>query len=303
MPLMDKWRWLLPPLLVFMAGLGLATVLWAGLLPDPIITLRIDLGNLSFFGGLLVGVSWAVARRWAQAQLSQVTAQVERRAADERRRFLGRLDHELKNPLTAVRAGLANLSEAPSEALRQEAFASVEAQALRLSRLAADLRKLADLETRPLERSSVDLAAMLQEAFDLAQDQPGAAGRRLSLNIPRVPWPLPTIPGDRDLLFLSVHNLLDNAIKFTEPGNAIEVRAYEDNAFVVVEVADTGPGIPEDEIEHVWEELYRGKSARRIPGSGLGLPLVRAIVARHGGQATLRSRAGQGTVVTLRLPV
>jgi two-component system OmpR family sensor kinase len=288
MPLMDKWRWLLPPLLVFMAGLGLATVLWAGLLPDPIITLRI---------------SWAVARRWAQAQLSQVTAQVERRAADERRRFLGRLDHELKNPLTAVRAGLANLSEAPSEALRQEAFASVEAQALRLSRLAADLRKLADLETRPLERSSVDLAAMLQEAFDLAQDQPGAAGRRLSLNISRVPWPLPTIPGDRDLLFLSVHNLLDNAIKFTEPGNAIEVRAYEDNAFVVVEVADTGPGIPEDEIEHVWEELYRGKSARRIPGSGLGLPLVRAIVARHGGQATLRSRAGQGTVVTLRLPV
>jgi hypothetical protein len=55
--------------------------------------------------------------------------------------------------------------------------------------------------------------------------------------------------------------------------------------------------------EGSWEELYRGKSARRIPGSGLGLPLVRAIVARHGGQATLRSRAGQGTVVTLRLPV
>ena len=71
---------------------------------------------------------------------------------------------------------------------------------------------------------------------------------------------------------------------------------------MVIEVADTGPGIPEDEVESVWDELYRGKGARGVPGSGLGLALARAIIERHGGQIRLRSRAGQGTVVTVRLP-
>jgi two-component system OmpR family sensor kinase len=108
---------------------------------------------------------------------------------------------------------------------------------------------------------------------------------------------------DRDLLYLAVYNLLDNALKFTRPGDTVEVRAFEDGASVVIEVADTGPGIPEDELPHVWEELYRGQGARAAPGSGLGLALVRAIVELHGGQINLRSRAGQGTVFTVRLPI
>jgi two-component system OmpR family sensor kinase len=105
------------------------------------------------------------------------------------------------------------------------------------------------------------------------------------------------------LLFLTVHNLVDNALKFTAPGDTVEVRAFEDDTTVVVEVADTGPGIPEEELPHVWEELYRGHGARGVQGSGLGLALVQAIVERHGGQIGLRSRVGQGTVFTLRLPV
>ena len=68
-------------------------------------------------------------------------------------------------------------------------------------------------------------------------------------------------------------------------------------------MADNGPGIPEDEVPHVWEELYRGKNARGIEGSGLGLTLVRSIITRHGGQVNLRSRSGQGTVFIIRLPV
>jgi two-component system OmpR family sensor kinase len=110
------------------------------------------------------------------------------------------------------------------------------------------------------------------------------------------------VPGDRDLLFLLFHNLLDNALKFTQPGNTIELRAFEDGSKVVVEVADTGPGIPEKEVPLVWEELYRGENARGVPGSGIGLALVRAIAERHYGQVSLRSRVGQGTVFTLHLP-
>ncbi len=93
-------------------------------------------------------------------------------SADERRRFLRRLDHELKNPLTAIRAGLANLASDPNQNPHSEVIASMDAQTLRLSRLAGDLRKLAELEIRPLELTQVDSAAMLQEVFDLAESQP-----------------------------------------------------------------------------------------------------------------------------------
>ena len=101
----------------------------------------------------------------------------------------------------------------------------------------------------------------------------------------------------------ALHNLVDNACKFSGPQATIELRAFEDGSNVVVEVADTGPGIDPDEIPHLGEELYRGRSARGIEGSGLGLALVQAIVDRHRGTLTIRSRPGQGTVVALRLPV
>jgi two-component system OmpR family sensor kinase len=96
---------------------------------------------------------------------------------------------------------------------------------------------------------------------------------------------------------------LDNALKFTQPADTIELRASEAEQVVVIEIADTGDGIPAEEIPRVWDELYRGQGAKSQPGSGLGLSLVRAIVNRHGGQVTIRSRPRQGTVVTMRLPV
>jgi two-component system OmpR family sensor kinase len=180
---------------------------------------------------------------------------------------------------------------------------SVATQVLRISRLTADLRKLTELETRAIERAPVDIAELLSEAVVLARERSGADTRRLALILPQAPWPVPEVHGDWDLLFLATHNLLDNALKFTRPGDTIEVRAFEDGDSVAIEVADTGPGIPDDEVPRVWEELYRGQGARAVPGSGLGLALVRAIVEQHGGEAALRSRIDQGTVVTLRLPV
>ena len=176
------------------------------------------------------------------------------------------------------------------------------AQVQRLRRLVTELRKLSDLETRPLDREAVDMTMLLQEVYALAESQPEAAGRQLNLAIPRAPWPLPAVNGDRDLLFLAIYNPLDNALKFTKAGDTIELRATDNDRWVAIEIADTGPGIPENEIGQVWEELYRGEGARGVPGSGLGLALVRAIVHRHNGRATIRSRPGQGTLVTLQLP-
>ncbi len=295
-----RWFIVMAPALLG-GGLALFFFLSYDLSHDHIVYLRADLGTLSLVLGLVLsGLAALVFALLAWSARTRIHA--ETAAAEDRRRFLRRLDHELKNPLTAIRAGLANLAEMPSGEPRQEALTSVEAQALRLSRLSSDLRKIAELEVRLVEHSPVDVQQLLRDAFSMAQDQPVAAERNLNLSIPQAPWPLPKVRGDFDLLLLAVHNLLENALKFTRPGDTLELRAFEDGSEIVIEVADTGPGIPEDEQPHVWEELYRGEAGRGIPGSGLGLALVRAIAERHNGRVTLRSRVGQGTVFSLRLP-
>jgi len=298
-----NWKWLFA---VIPLGLGLivAALLWSGRAENPVLLLRADVGTLAALIGLVLSavIATLLALQGTKRAHRQSLAHAQAKAAEERRRFLRRLDHELKNPLTAIRAGLANLAANANES-QAETLGSVEAQALRLSHLTADLRKLAELETRPLEVAPVNLADLLEEVVELAQERHEMNERRLNLILPNAPWPLPAISGDWDLLFLAMHNLLDNALQYTGPGDAIEMRAYEDGSTVVLEIADTGSGIPEEEIPHIWEELYRGRSARGIPGSGLGLALARTIVERHRGQIGLRSRVAQGTVVSVRLPI
>ena len=140
------------------------------------------------------------------------------------------------------------------------------------------------------------------EQTTASDDQAKTEDQLLSLILPNAPWPFPEVKGDPDLLLLAIHNLLDNAIKFTAPGDTIEVRAFDDGSDIVIEIADTGPGIPEIEINRVWEELYRGELTRGVPGSGLGLSLVRAIIDKHGGKVGLRSKTDQGTIFSVHLP-
>lgn len=275
---------------------------------NPTIRIQIKLHDaLIVFGIMLyvvIGVS-LIVHLWNVRVRKRAVTQAHQVAAEDRRRFLQRLDHELKNPLTAIRAGMANFNDMQAVPIgngRQDALNTVMAQTVRLSRLAADLRKLADLETRPLEHAPVDMGELLREIIAVAQERPEAAERRLMLTLPQAPWPLPIVNGDHDLLFLALHNLVDNALKFTQPGDTVEVRAFENEQSIVIEVADTGPGVPDAEQEFVWQELYRGHATRAVSGTGLGMALVRAVVARHNGQTSLRSRLGQGTVVTVRLP-
>ena len=299
----QRWTWL--ALLVgipLLAGLAIRLLLASGVISNPVLKLTADAGTLAFLCGAGLGIllgSLAVLYFWLDRAYHQSLIEVQSTASADRRRFLQRLDHELKNPLTAIQVGLANLNEGADP----QALESVKAQSLRLSRLVSDLRKLADLETRPIEHAPVDLGKILRTLIDLALEDPRSELREISLTLPQAPWPLPLVNGDEDLLLLALHNLVDNALKFSEPGDRIEVRTFEDGSSVVVEVADTGPGIPADELPHVWEELFRGNGARGVQGSGLGMALVRAIIERHGGSLALRSRVDQGTVVTARLPL
>jgi two-component system OmpR family sensor kinase len=299
-------RWTVALLPVAVAA-GLWTAIRGGLVADRRLAveataLRSDwllaAGSLvSLLGCLalvLVGVRDA---RWRRRLDEQATA-----GALDRRLLLSRLDHELKNPLTAMRAALANVSATATGSDQDAGLRSIEAQVLRLSRLTADLRKIADVESSEVDRRPVDVAALLEEAMEIVREQPAAAERALSLDLPRAPWPLPQLRGDWELLSLALLNLVDNAMKYTAPGDRIEVRARETAGSVVVEVADTGPGIPPEDLPHIWEELYRSTRARGVAGSGLGLALVRAVVEQHGGTVAAESRVGRGTVVRVHLP-
>jgi two-component system OmpR family sensor kinase len=301
---MKWWGWVLAFL---PAGAGIMLSIFSQneiLLSNPVLFLRGNLSTLVFRLGItisaLIIASIFLLERMKKKQKMNIY-KIRSDAVEERRRFLQRLDHELKNPLTAIQTGLSNIDQFAVEDQKEEVSA-VRTQVLRVSRLVADLRKLAALETMPIEEIEVNLNEILQEVVSTAKIQYADSRSEITLIIPNAPWPLPNIKGDPDLLLLAVHNLLDNAIKFSQPLDTIEVRAYEDENTVVIEVADTGPGIPDSEVGQVWEELFRGEHARGIPGSGLGLPLVRAIVQLHGGQVSLRSRPNQGTVINIKLP-
>jgi len=282
-------------------GLAAALVWQAGWLPNEILYLRADVGTLLLGLGIVLSLGLAcgiVIQRWSRRNVQYAITRAQRQEIAAHHRFIHRLDHEIKNPLTAIRAALANLDGRENN----PTLASVRAQVDRLAKLGADLRKLTDLETQPLEKEQVDPGKLLTELVLLVRERPDAACCELHLTLPHAPWPLPFMIGDRDLLFLAFHNLVDNALKFSARGAKIEVRAFEDGPSVVVQVADTGPGISEDELPHLGEELYRGSAGRSVEGSGLGLALVQSIVTRHQGMMEIRSRVGQGTVVTLRFP-
>jgi two-component system OmpR family sensor kinase len=228
-------------------------------------------------------------------------AEAEAAERDAHRRFLRRLDHELKNPITAIRTALA--AEQGEEESPNLAVAA--GQADRLALLVEELRALASLESRALEREPVDIAAVIREEVEALSHELTARGvaREFSVDLPTAPWPLPQISGDPDLLAVAVRNLLVNAAKYSDPDARIEVRGVEDAGIVMVEVADTGWGIAPDELAQVWDELWRGAHARKVDGSGLGLSLVRLVAHKHGGDATIGSQPGVGTRVRLRIPV
>ncbi|MBA3019560.1 HAMP domain-containing sensor histidine kinase [Propionicimonas sp.] len=246
----------------------------------------------------LVG-GWILARQLAERKRRELLDSGAAQARAEHQAFLARLDHEMKNPLTAIRAALAAHGTESSTHLQV-----ADSQVARLGSLVGDLRKLSDLQSRPLEVEPVDLGQTVGEAVLAVQTYLLQLGseRHFAVHFPTAPWRIAPVPGDSDLLYLAVFNLLANAAKFTQDGDSVEVRAGEADGMVWLEVADTGLGIPEADLPQVWDELARATNARGIAGTGLGLPLVKVVVERHGGKVGLRSREGEGTSVRIQLP-
>ena len=257
------------------------------------------LGAGVLIGGLtIVGIE--ISSLWKDRQRLFAEKHNLEGVIQEQQEFRRALNHELRNLITAISTGLESLSDECDAKTLKRLKTDIE----RLSKLLETVNALGRLETDPIEFTSVKLDEIIQQVLDVITATPAASGRKLEVDLPPGPFPLPTIQGNDDLLFIALHNLLDNAIKFTDNQNAkIVIRAFDDGSTIVLEVCDNGIGIRDEDIRNVLKPFFRGQDAKDMPGSGLGLYQVRKIVERHGGEIIIRSKVGEGTVVTIRLPV
>jgi signal transduction histidine kinase len=218
------------------------------------------------------------------------------------RRFSADAAHELRTPLTILKGEIEvalRSSQAPAEI--QRTFVSCLEEVDRLNSLVEDLLVMARMEgnalsTRP---SRVNLAGVLEDAAPALNEL-----ARRAENICRIAEAPPLwVWGYDSLLFRLVFNLAENAIKYTPKGGSIEVGLERENSSAVLQIKDNGPGIAPEAQEHIFDRFYRGDPAREGSGTGLGLALVRSIVALHQGQIRVSSAPGEGSCFRVTLPL
>jgi signal transduction histidine kinase len=218
-----------------------------------------------------------------------------------RRDFVADASHELKTPVASILAVAETLEMAVED--DPEAVPSfmrtLLAETRRMSALVQDLLDLARLEGRPPERGQVSLSAVI--ARETSRIRKGAEGKRLLLK-EEVEEGI-TVAGNAEDLALAMRNLLDNALRYTLNGQ-VSVKLYRNDANAVVEVADTGPGIPGKDLGRIFERFYRVDRARsrETGGTGLGLAIVRHVVEQHNGGVRVESELGRGSRFVVTLP-
>jgi PAS domain S-box-containing protein len=229
----------------------------------------------------------------------------EREAEILKDQFFALVSHELRTPLTSI-IGYLELVLEDSETLapNQRRFLSVvDRNARRLLRLVGDLLFVAHVEAGrlALEMGEVDLRTLTTEAVEAAR--PRAEGKDLALEA--VVDGVPPMAGDRDRLAQVLDNLVSNAVKFTPERGSVTVRLTAQDSQALIEVEDSGVGIPAAEQERLFERFFRASTAteRAIPGVGLGLTIAKAIVEAHGGALDFESVVGTGTTFRVHLPL
>jgi signal transduction histidine kinase len=217
-------------------------------------------------------------------------------ALGTQRAFVADAAHELRSPLTALKLQMALLRRAPDDAARADAQAALQAGIERAVRLVEQLLTLARAEPgAPVAKTMLDLAEVARAA--VADTAPLAASRGSSIeSIAEAPV---RVEGDAVALGLLARNLADNAVRYSPPGARIELRVLIDAGAATLQVDDSGPGIPQDERERVFDRFYRRASGAE-PGSGLGLAIVRSVAERHGASVSLATSPLGGLRATVR---
>lgn len=241
----------------------------------------------------------------APGELGELAAAFDHMAAEvaaserARRELTGDVAHELRTPLATLQAGLEELRDGMA-APDAERLTSLHDQAQRLGRIVQDLTELAEAEAAAmsLRPRDVDLAEVVRTAVEAHLAHLRAAGLEVRTEL----TPGVVVRADPDRLHQALGNLLANCARYARPGDVVTARVHRGADRAFADVHDTGPGIPAEELGHVFERRWRGRAGRGVTGTGIGLAVVRELVTAHGGTVTVASD-DEGTQFTISLPL
>ena len=225
----------------------------------------------------------------------------KRRLEAVRRDFVANISHELKTPVGALSLVAETLEDEDDPIVVARLSHRMRAEAERLGRIIEDLLDLSRIEAEESPSwEPLELPLIVAQAIERLR--PSAEHRGIHLEVLE-PDDL-VVRGDRRQLVSAVHNLVDNAIKYSENGSVVQVTVSHDKGWVEIAVADHGIGIPSRDLERIFERFYRVDRARSrdTGGTGLGLAIVRHVASNHGGEVTVESHEGEGSTFTLRIP-
>jgi two-component system sensor histidine kinase KdpD len=217
--------------------------------------------------------------------------------------LLNSISHELRTPMVSITGTLSALrddSVQMDEQTRQELLDGAWSEAERMNRLVQNLLEMSRLQagTVRLKRELQDL----QDVIAVARSQLSERIHQRDLHV-TIPADLPLIPVDVTLMALVVSNLLDNALKYTEPNQRIEINACIEGDEVCIQITDNGRGIPLEDLPHIFERFYRSQRVGNIYGTGLGLSICEGIVEAHQGSIRAENRPEGGARFLIRLPI
>jgi signal transduction histidine kinase len=215
-------------------------------------------------------------------------------------RFSADASHQLKTPIAILRAGIDEiLNQRGLGNEHRERVADLLQQTRRLTSVAENLLLLlrADTGRLALRATEFDLGKLLEGSLEDARILGAGGYLQIEANIPE------TLPmnGDREMIALTVQNLVENAVKYNRPGGKIAVSAEKHDHVVQICVGNNGPGIPPERVPHVFERFYRARGDEQTPGHGLGLSIARELARAHGGELTLATSRQDWTEFRLRL--
>ena len=230
----------------------------------------------------------------------------DREVARMKSDFVSKVAHELKTPLSSIRAYVEMLvdGEAQDAETRGEFYRIIDGESERLNRMIENMLNISRIEAGVIKVQKQDLAltGIIKEVVECLEPQAREKDLALEAELSPVFY---QVNADRDMLYQAIMNLVSNSVKYTPKGGTIRVSSGLENGMAQVRVSDTGLGIPSADLPHLFEKFYRVSANKKAAkGTGLGLALVKEIVETlHHGQIAVDSEAGKGTTFTIRLPV
>ena len=221
-----------------------------------------------------------------------------------RQDFISNISHELRTPIASVKALAETLNEGAIEdpSVAKDFLSRINVEADKLAQMVQELGELSRIESGevPLQKRHINIAAAIEHAVDRLKAQSDRAGLNLDTNIPPT---LPKVMVDEARVEQVLVNLIHNAIKFTPSGGGISISAKARDNDILVSVADTGVGIPADDLSRIFERFYKADKSRSGGGTGLGLAIAKHIVEAHGGRIWAESVEGKGSIFSFTLPL